>query len=89
MERVANYRNKTNEAVITMSPKQLERRLAKLETEFEQMKADLRCASGQGWRAVVGSHEGSVTFESVVREMRRLRRKEYAEAAGNDAGSQE
>jgi hypothetical protein len=68
-----------------MSTNQLERRVTKLETEFEQMKADFRCATGQGWRAVVGSHEGSQTFESVVRKMRRLRREEYAEAAGKKA----
>jgi hypothetical protein len=77
---------RTNE-LDTVSTKQLEQRVAKLETEFERMKADFQCATGQGWRAVVGSHEGSTTFESVVREMRRLRRKEYTEAAGKKAGS--
>jgi len=74
---------------ITVSTKQLEQRVARLETEFEQMKADFRWTAGRGWRAVVGSHEGSRTFESVVREMRRLRREEYAEAAANDTGRQE
>jgi hypothetical protein len=74
---------------IAMSTKQLEQRVARLETEFERMKADLQCASDQGWRAIVGSHEGSKTFDSVVREMRRLRREEYAEAARNVTGSQE
>ena len=53
------------------------------------MKADFRCATGQGWRAVVGSHEGSKTFESVVREMRRLRREEFREATGENASSKE
>jgi hypothetical protein len=71
-----------------MSTKQLEQRMTKLETEFEQMKADLRCATGQGWRAVVGNHEGSTTFERVVREVRRLRRGEYAEAARKKSGSE-
>jgi hypothetical protein len=67
-----------------MTTKQLEQRVARLETEFERMKSDFRSATGQGWRAVVGSHEGSKTFENVVREMRRLRREEYAEAHAND-----
>jgi hypothetical protein len=30
-----------------MSTKQLEQQMAKLETEFEQMKADFRCASSK------------------------------------------
>ncbi len=72
-----------------MSTKQLEQRLAKLETEFEQMKADFRSGTGKGWRAIIGNHEGSKTFEGVVREMGRLRREEYAEAAEQRAESQE
>ena len=72
-----------------MNTEQLEQRVARLEMEFEQMKADVRCAKSQGWRAVVGSHEGSKTFEGVVREMRRMRREEYTSAAGKNAASQE
>ena len=72
-----------------MSTKRLEERVARLESEFEQLKADFRCASGRGWRAVVGSHEGSATFESIVREMRRLRSQDYEEAAGEKADSPE
>jgi hypothetical protein len=71
-----------------MSTKQLEERVAKLETEFEQMKADFRSATAKGWRAIIGSHEGSKTFEDVVREMGRLRREEYAESAEQSAESQ-
>jgi len=74
---------------ITMSTEQLEQRVARLETEFEQMKTDIRSVAGRGWRAVVGSHEGSKTFESVVREMRQLRRDEYAEAARENSVSEE
>lgn len=69
-----------------MSTNQLEQRLARLETEFEQMKASLQSSAGQGWRAVVGSHEGSATFDNVVRETRRLRREDYDEAAGKNSG---
>jgi hypothetical protein len=66
-----------------MTTKQLEKRVARLENELEQLKADLKCTS-QGWRSVVGTHEGSSTFESIVREMRRLRREDYQEAAGEN-----
>lgn len=68
-----------------MNTKQIEKRVAKLESEFEQLKADLRCATVQGWRAVVGTHKDSPTFETVVREMRRLRREDYNAAAEADA----
>jgi hypothetical protein len=71
-----------------MSTKQLEMRVAKLENELEQLKAGLKCAD-KCWRAVIGTHEGSSTFESVVREMRRLRRKDYEEAADQKADTQE
>jgi hypothetical protein len=64
-----------------MTTKQLEKRLIKLENEFEQMKAEIRCAKPQGWRAVVGTHEASPTFEKIVREVRRLRKQEYEQAA--------
>jgi len=72
-----------------MSTEQLEQRVAKLETEFEKMKADFRCTAGQGWRAVVGSHEGSNTFNDVVQEMQRLRQEEYAAMPEGDAGPEE
>jgi uncharacterized protein (UPF0335 family) len=72
-----------------MSTRQLEERVARLESEFEQLKADFRSVSGRGWRAVVGAHEGSATFERIVREMRRLRRQDYQEAAGEKADSPE
>ena len=72
-----------------MSTKQIEKRLARLEGEFEQLKANCRHATGQGWRAVVGAHEDSATFESVVREMRRLRREGYKAAASEKADSPE
>ena len=66
-----------------MSTKQLETRVARLESEFEQLRAELKCATGQGWRAVIGTHKGSSAFDSVVREMRRLRREDYKEAFDN------
>lgn len=51
--------------------------MAKLESDFEQLKSDLRCAKGNGWRAVVGTHAGSSAFDDVVREVQRLRRADY------------
>jgi hypothetical protein len=70
-----------------MTTKQLEKRVAKLESEFEQLKAGLRNTNGKDWRAVVGTHEGSSTFDSVVQEMNRLRRKDYEEADHENADS--
>jgi hypothetical protein len=72
-----------------MSTNQLEKRVAKLEREFKQLKAGLKFAADKGWRAIVGTHEGSSTFDSVVREMGRIRREDYQEAAGEKADSQE
>ena len=71
-----------------MSTKQLEQRLAKLEAELDELKAGLQYATAKGWHAIVGTHEGSESFEVVVREMRRLRRKEYAEAAESGGESE-
>jgi hypothetical protein len=64
-----------------MTTKQLEKRVAQLESEFALLKEELKCSNGKDWRAVVGTHEGSSTFDSIVREMRRLRRQDYQDAA--------
>lgn len=72
-----------------MTAKQLEKRVTQLESEFEQLKAALTDSNGMGWRAVVGTHEGSPVFDSVVRELRRLRREDYREAAGEKSDSRE
>jgi hypothetical protein len=61
--------------------------VVKLENEFEQLKAGLKNTSRKDWRAVVGTYEVSSTFDSVMHEMRRLRRKDYEEAAQKNAGS--
>jgi hypothetical protein len=70
-----------------MTTKQLEKRVAKLESEFEQLKAGLKKTNGKDWREVVGTHEGSSTFDSVVQEMHKLRRKDYEEVAHENADS--
>jgi hypothetical protein len=72
-----------------MNTRQLEKRVERLEDEFQQLKAGLVCATGKGWRAVVGTHEGSPTFDSVVKEMGRLRRDDYQDAAKEAGDSQE
>ena len=72
-----------------MNTKQLEKRVERLEDEFQQIKAGLSCTTGKGWRAVIGTHEGSSTFDSVVKEMRRFRRNDYQEAAKEKADSRE
>lgn len=65
-----------------MTPKQIEERFERLENELKQVKSQLACGAGRGWRAVVGSHQGSKTFDGIVREMRRLRQQDYQDARG-------
>jgi hypothetical protein len=73
-----------------MSTRQLEKRVARLESELAQLKADFRCATSHlGWRGVIGTHEGSPMFECVLREMRRLRREDYKLAAAKKADSRD
>lgn len=72
-----------------MNTKQIEQRLARLEDELERVKSELRGSTSRGWRAVVGSHAGSATFDAVVREMRRLRRSDYQSANKEHADREE
>ena len=61
---------------------QIEKRLARLEAELEQLRAEVQQCKQSGWRSVVGGHRGSQTFEEIARAIRRHRREDYAKAAG-------
>ncbi len=58
----------------------LEERVAQLEAEVERLKSSQPIATGQGWQSIVGSHADNPFFEQVVREMKRERDEDYAQA---------
>jgi hypothetical protein len=66
----------------------LEDRVTRLEEELRQVKdrmANHQVFGQPWWQAIAGRHEGSQAFETIVREMHRLRRKEYQAAQAQAA----
>ncbi len=61
--------------------RQVEDRLARLEKELDRLRTDLRHCKQAGWRTVVGSHQGSKTFDQIIRAIRRHRRDDYAKTS--------
>ena len=57
-------------------------RLARLEEEMENLRAEVHQYKQSGWRAIVGGHRDSTTFDEVVRAMRKHRREDYDRARG-------
>ena len=60
----------------------IEKRLKRLEAELEQLRAEVDECKQSGWRAVVGSHQGSQTFDEIVAAIRKHREADYARARG-------
>jgi len=60
----------------------IEDRLSDLEREVQRLKDELAACQKTGWRAVIGSHADDPTYNAFLRELRRNRRKDYAQAAG-------
>ena len=58
----------------------IETRLAHLEDELEQLRAEVEQCKQTNWRAIVGSHQGSQTFDEIVRAIHKHREDDYAQA---------
>lgn len=59
------------------SLRQVDERLERLEEEVRLLKAALAAGAAKaGWRALIGSHEGSPVFGEIVREGQKIRRAE-------------
>jgi len=68
---------------------QLEKRVAKLEEELREVKAQIsKEPERPWWEKLVGSRKGDKTFEAVAREGRKIREAERraARAEGKKAG---
>jgi hypothetical protein len=78
MKTPANGRHRKNGTTVET----LEARVARLEAEVARLKqapAPASAAAG-GWESIVGSQADNPFFELVVREMKRERDRDYAEA---------
>lgn len=62
------------------TPKSLEARVASLEAEMARLKQFPATATAVGFESIVGSQADNPFFESVVREMKRQRDQDYAQA---------
>ena len=57
-------------------------RLARLEEEMKNLRAEVREHKQVGWQSIVGGHRDSTTFNEIVRAMRKHRRDDYEQARG-------
>lgn len=78
MKTSANGRHRKNGTTVET----LEARVARLEAEVDRLKqaSDPAPAVAGGWESIVGSQADNPFFDLVVREMKRERDRDYAEA---------
>ena len=78
MKTPTNGRHRKNGATVET----LETRVARLEAEVARLKLAPApaLAAADGWESIVGSQADNPFFELVVREMKRERDRDYAEA---------